>query len=107
MKTNYKYEYVMTSERGFSDETECKVYTNAEYSVGQWVTRGDGLRWHVDMVIKGPGANKEMTRAAATAMITAGWTWEAVLGYLKWARDAGLITGAEATEIASDLFPIM
>lgn len=86
---DYKYAYIMTSERGFSDETECKVWTDAEYRVGEWVERGDGLRWRVDMIVKGPSANLSMIRAAAQALMQSGWTWEAVCGYLRWAKDAG------------------
>lgn len=103
---DYKYAYIMTSERGFSDETECKVMTDAEYRVGEWVERGDGLRWHVDMIVKGPSANLSMVRAAAQALVQSGWTWEAVCGYLRWAKDAGLIAKADALDIATDLFPI-
>lgn len=44
---SWKHCYIMTSERGFWDETECAVFTNKDYKIGEWVLRSDGLRWLV------------------------------------------------------------
>ena len=51
MKRNFKYVYVVSSERGCWDETNIELYTNAEYSVGQWIIL-DGIKWIVLEVVK-------------------------------------------------------
>lgn len=51
MKREFKFKYIITSERGCWDETDIELYTNAEYSVGQWIVL-DGIKWIVLEVVE-------------------------------------------------------
>lgn len=52
MAMNYKYEYIISSERCYrrSDETDCSFYSNNEYKVGDQIEM-DGIMWTVNEVV--------------------------------------------------------
>ena len=48
----WKHEYVVSSERAYSKESDISWYTDKEYKIGEWITDSEGLRWIVLDIVK-------------------------------------------------------